>query len=71
MVIVHEVFLKWIGLYLSKCKFHATIIEVQSDIRSTMSGVPQGSHLGPSFFLIYISDIGECFHFCEDLIICG
>ena len=51
--------LKWIESYLTNRRQRVAIGSSVSRTKSTNAGVPQGSVLGPLFFLIYINDIAE------------
>ena len=60
--------LSWFQSYLSN-RFQRVIINgIQSEWYSVTSGVPQGSIIGPTLFLMYINDICDCIKYSEILL---
>ena len=51
--------LEWIKQWLSNRTQRVRVNGILSELGKVKSGVPQGSVLGPIFFLVYINDIDE------------
>lgn len=54
--------LNWCNSYLSNRKSKIVLNGYESQVYMASSGVPQGSHLGPLFFILFINDVISCFH---------
>ncbi len=53
----------WFQSYLNGRSHYVTFDKAMSDILPVLSGVPQGSILGPLLFTVYVNDIPETVHY--------
>jgi hypothetical protein len=60
--------LNWLDSYLGDRKLCVKIDDHKSQYISATSGLPQGSHLGPVLFLVFINDIANIFRGVEFLL---
>lgn len=58
---IHGDLLRWLASYLRNRTQAVTTKGFTSSFTPISSGVPQGSHLGPLLFNIYINDVIKCF----------
>ncbi len=59
--------MNWIESFLHERTFNVSINGSISQSKATVSGVPQGSMLGPILFLIYVNDLPDILQ--EDLLL--
>ena len=60
--------LRWLISYLSKRELQVKIKGVVSDPFIANTGVPQGSHLGPLLFILFINDVRNVLKFAKLLV---
>jgi hypothetical protein len=65
---IHGNLLCWINSYLKERCQAVSLSGFLSDFHTVSSGVPQGSHLGPFLFLLYINDIDSIFKYTDHLL---
>ena len=63
----------WFKSYLQSRTYFVSFENISSDTLPVISGVPQGSILGPLLFIVYVSDMPQaisnshCFSFADDV----
>ena len=62
---LHASVIGWIQSYLYSREQRVFANDVYSESRTIMQGVPQGSVLGPLFYITYANDLSELFKSCQ------
>ena len=57
--------MNWIKAFLKGREQRVVVNNTFSDWATVVSGIPQGSVVGPSPFTIFINDNLKCQHFCR------
>ena len=66
---IHGTALNWFTSYLSGRTQYVVVNDVNSEYQTILTGVPQGSVLGPLLFLIYMNDINEASEILSSIIL--
>ena len=62
---LHQSVVQWVRSYLNNRKQRVLANNVYSNFQTITQGVPQGSVLGPLFYILYANDLADLFVNCE------